>query len=473
MISLVQINYEEKWPPLALLYVGSYLINNGFEVKIYDIYPNEIDETVNEIIKDNPIFVGFSVLTGITSFYSCIMADKLKRISPETKIVWGGHHPSLLPSQCLNEEFVDIVCIGEGEETALEIANALNSNTSLKNIKGIGYKKNSKEIVINTSRPREKNIDKYKLNWELIDIKNYIKKSNMQKVISFFSSRGCPFDCGFCSSVEFYERTWRPHSKAYVVENLVYLKDKYGIDTVYFSDDNFMANKTRGIEILEELYKNNIKTETLDIRIDMLNKQLMDELTRIDVSGIFLGWESGDDRMLELMNKRITSNDIIKVVQLLKKYPSVGVWASGIMCIPTETPESFKNTLNMASYIFENVPKGTVSLFRYMPLPKTKLLNLAIKNGFSYPNNTKDWVRVDPQTNYYDITWIPWLDKSHKQNILNTQFYTRNILRKYGKEGIKYKIQDIFNYIGEWRIKNQNFNLLFDKEIYSLISKYK
>lgn len=90
MISLVQINYEEKWPPLALLYVGSYLINNGFEVKIYDIYPNEIDETVNEIIKDNPIFVGFSVLTGITSFYSCIMADKLKRISPETKIVWGG-----------------------------------------------------------------------------------------------------------------------------------------------------------------------------------------------------------------------------------------------------------------------------------------------------------------------------------------------------------------------------------------------
>jgi len=146
IISLVQVSYGEKWPPLALLYVGSYLVNNGYEVKVFDIFPDQIDETIEEIIKDNPLFVGFSVLTGITSFYSCIMADKLKRISPETKIVWGGHHPSLLPSQCLNEEFVDIVCIGEGEETALEIANALSDNISLKYIKGIGFKNNSKEI---------------------------------------------------------------------------------------------------------------------------------------------------------------------------------------------------------------------------------------------------------------------------------------------------------------------------------------
>ena len=118
MIALVQINYSkdhsEVTLPLGILSVGSAIKRAGLEVKLINITEREISKTAEEIIKLKPEFVGISVMTGIQTRHSSELSKKIKEIDRKLPIVWGGIHPSLLPEQCLHEDYIDFVVMGEG-----------------------------------------------------------------------------------------------------------------------------------------------------------------------------------------------------------------------------------------------------------------------------------------------------------------------------------------------------------------------
>jgi len=321
MVSLVQIipileKADMKHPPLGLLYLGGSLRKANFPVKIFHILPAEINKSALEIINQNPLFVGFSVMTGIPAYYAVQMSKKIKELNPEIPIIWGGHHPSLIPNQCLEENYIDAVIIGEGEETIVDLANALEQKKDLSSVLGIGFKK-AKEIIINPPRPRIQNLDNLIVDWSLVNVSDYIISSGNERVIGFYSSRGCPYNCGFCSSAKFFERTWRAHSSDYVVNSLKQLKEKFGINGVFFADDNFIIDRTRAFAIIKQLYDIGIRTKTLDIRTNHLDEELLSLLKKTKATGIFIGWESGCDRLLKLMNKGITRDEIIEKVKII------------------------------------------------------------------------------------------------------------------------------------------------------------
>ena len=418
MICLVQIDYSQFYSreivPIGLLHIGSALKNTGHEVRVIHCTEVEIDKYVAEIAKTQPLWVGFSVMTGPQTTHSAWMSKRIKSQS-NVPIVWGGIHPSLLPEQCLEEDYIDIVVIGEGEETAIELSQRLESKKSLERVLGLAYKlkqNGQSEPCVNARRPFIENLDadKYRLDFELLEATKYFLKAGTgkyQKVFSYKTSRGCPFNCGFCYNNEFNLRRWRGKSAERVIEDITYLKKTYGIDGVKFYDDEFYVNRERALKILEGIQ---IPAKT-DIRIDMVTEELAARLKEFDVFDILIGIESGSDRILKLLNKGITVEQIKKGVEILAKY-NLKVGYSAIIGIPTETEEEMNATIDLILWIHSIHKNKSVTIGPYLPYPGSALYHWTLQQGFVPPERTEDWGSIDRwRKDLYRI--LPWVKDSY------------------------------------------------------------
>jgi len=458
--------------PFGILYVGSALKRAGFDVVLHHITANEIDETAQGISAADPLFVGFSVLSGLTTHYSAVMSEKIKQLSA-APVMWGGHHPSLMAAQCLSEGYIDIVCIGEGENTAVELAKALRDGKPLSGVCGIGYKDGGCP-VINEPRAWIEDLDELQLDWELLDLERYFPivrdwytlppdldaRVGGKRFITLFSSRGCPFNCGFCSSKKYYGRLWRPHSVDYILRQVDQLEKLIGpVGMVGFSDDNVMVNKKRGTAILDSLYQRDVIADYINIRVDQLSDDVVEVFDKYDVHSLFFGFESGTERVLKLMGKNITPEQILARVEALRKYPHITVTASGILGAPTETEADVRNTIDFALELHRMLPNGAVSLFRFMALPGTDLTELAVRNGFKLPERTADWRIVDPQYDGYRMDWLPWMTPRKLRNLCHCQTLIRNCMSGVSPDAsLRLRLyHGLITGINRWRLRHQVF----------------
>lgn len=414
MIYLIQVDYSEHLSqeivPIGLLHVGSALKNSGYDVKIVHCTELEIDRYVNETIKTQPLWVGFSVMTGPQTMHSAWMSKKIKA-QCNIPIVWGGIHPSLLPEQCLQEDYIDLVVIGEGEETAIEFTQRLESKKDLEGVSGLGYKINMNgqmKPCINPRRPFIKDLDadRYRLNFELLDVSKYFLKAGTgkyQRVFSYKTSRGCPYNCAFCYNREFNLRRWRGKSAERVIEDISYLKKTYWIDGIKFYDDEFYVNRKRALKILEGI---GIPSKT-DIRIDMITEDLAAKLKEFNVFDILIGIESGSDRILKLLNKGIKVEQIKKGVKVLAKY-NLKVGYSAIIGIPTETEEEMNATIDLILWIHSIHKNKSVTIGPYLPYPGSALYQWTLQQGFVPSIQTEDWGLIDRwRKDLYKV--LPWV----------------------------------------------------------------
>ncbi|MEW6108615.1 MAG: radical SAM protein [Nitrospirota bacterium] len=431
MIILVNIASEFrgveaiKRPPSGLLYVGGALKRAGFLVKVMHISAADIKKAVEEIVLMRPLFVGVSLFTGLVARHSATFSKELKRLAPNIPIVWGGVHPSLLPEQCLSQPYVDFVCIGEGEETIVELAAALDENLSLDNVKGIGFKRDG-NIYITDTRPLIENLDAYEMDWSLLGIKNYVQKiEGFGEMFPYITSRGCPFSCGFCYNYTFNKRRWRAHSVEHVIEHIKKIKESAVASWVFFDDDNFFANKKRALDILYRLYDIGVYCSFLEIRVDSITKELMRELKDLKVQRIFIGWESGSDRMLKLVTKGFDKKKILEKCNILADYPEIAIDASAIIGFPTETMEDIGETLDLALRIAEIVPNNNFNIGTYLPYPGTQLYDIAIKEGFVPPKDPEGWGDFDILAGNIKMTWLPWASNNESEIFRRIDRYSK------------------------------------------------
>ncbi len=403
-IILVQINYSqdhaEKILPLGILSVASALKRKGWPVELININEKEIEETAERLISLQPPLVAFSVMTGRQTKHSADLSKKIKERS-DIKILWGGIHPSLLPGQCLKEEYIDLVVVGEGEETTIELVERLNRRESLAGLLGLGYK-DENGVHLNQERPLIKNLDEWPLDFSLLPMAKYLYKlDKYQRVIAYKASRGCPFNCAFCYNRFFNKNRWRAWSVDRVVADIEFLKTNYGIDAVKFYDDNFFVDKSRALEILQK-----IKLPShLEVRIDMIDDELARELKARQVFDLLIGVESGSDRLLAMMNKRITVQQILAAVAALAKY-DVPASYSAIVGLPTETKQEFEATISLLYKIYKIHPRAAITLGAYMPYPGSSMYDLAIEAGFQPPLRTEDWGKIDRFRKDFSSPWV-------------------------------------------------------------------
>jgi anaerobic magnesium-protoporphyrin IX monomethyl ester cyclase len=245
--------------PISLLYVAAPLVARGYDVKIIDeAVDPDYHLHLDEDLKD-ALCVGITVVAaGFPIKSSLIFADKVKKLS-KAPLIWGGYHISALPEQALNDPRVDITVFGEGEQTMLEIVQALEQGRSLEGIKGCCYKLNGAVI---SNPPRELiDLDALPpLPYHLLDIEKYVERQLFLKFINFFvlfTSRGCPHNCKFCATCYIYKRDWRCHKIDTIIETIKFFVTTYNIKTFDFRDDNFFCQKSRVKLFCEALLKEN------------------------------------------------------------------------------------------------------------------------------------------------------------------------------------------------------------------------
>jgi radical SAM superfamily enzyme YgiQ (UPF0313 family) len=412
LVCLVKIDNRiyEDIPPLGMLYIGDALKKAGYDVEVYHILGSEVEEYGKRIIERAPLFAGFSVVTG----WGIKPAADLSRIVNEAgriPVVWGNVHPSHMPEQCLREGYIDIVCMGEGEVTAVELARALEAGSDLSGIAGIGYKDNG-SIVINQRRSHVADLDRYEADWSLVDMDRYIAPCwGIRKTLRVTASRGCPFNCSFCYNQAFNQRRWRRHSAEYVISRLTDLTRTAGVEAFYFNDDNFFVDQEWAWTVLD-----GIKCPYyVSLRSELVDEEFAQRLSQTGCRELLIGFESGSDRVLrEILNKGSTTESHRRAVRLLSRYPRMQLTGSLMAGVPGETEDDLRATIRMVCEFLELHPNIRIQFAFYRPMPGTDLYNVAIENGFVPPEDTEGWSSFDARSNTLDL---PWLDDEQSREL--------------------------------------------------------
>jgi len=331
--------------PLGLLSIASYLENEGYKVRIYD---RTVDKTKKELVINSfkPDIIGISLI----STKSIKDALEISVFSKDfgLPVIWGGPLASELPESVLVHDEVDIVSIGEGEETWLELARYFEKKVgNISDIKGIAYKANG--VFAKTENRDFINLENLPpINWNLADVPKYFQSSyGCDKMLYLYSAKGCPNNCSFCYNKDFHRCKYRKRPLKYVLDEITYLSKNYSMNGVYFADELWCSNTDEMHEICDA-----IKSLNLDLvwgcqtRIGQFG---LDDFRYMYESGcrwIFFGVESGSKNILTKMNKHIPYDKIIPTFSDCKKAKITAI-ASFIVGYPDETVEDLTQTVNL------------------------------------------------------------------------------------------------------------------------------
>ena len=238
--------------PLGLISIGGPLIDAGYTVKLidHDAYGWSFKKLIKEIGKFQPDYVLLGHSGSTAAHQTAVkIIRQIKQTYPEIKIIYGGVYPSYADQSILREcTEIDFIVRGEGEQTIVELINALENKTNLESVDGITWR-NGYQIMANRSRTPIQNLDAYRPGWELVDWSLY-RLFGFKRAAGLQFSRGCPLTCSYCGQWMFWKK-WRHRSPENIVEQLKILKQDYGVDYVWFADENFSADKETVKRLLE------------------------------------------------------------------------------------------------------------------------------------------------------------------------------------------------------------------------------
>jgi anaerobic magnesium-protoporphyrin IX monomethyl ester cyclase len=317
-------NRYDQFEHLGISSLVAYLTHQGIRTKVIDcsIFKREFKDTIDDITRSHCGLAGFSVVrTNLEDSMRC--ACYLRKRDKKIHITFGGHEPTLNYERILKDcPEIDSIVIGEGEYTLAELSERVFSGRPWQDIKGIAYCNQDGRIIKNAGRPLIRELDSLPIPDRSI-YKSALKKS---RSASIYSSRGCFGNCSYCGINIFYRQgsgsRWRARSPVCVVDEIEMLVKEYGVNTVFFKDDDFIGpgrkghNRARGIG--EEILSRNINVNfSFLCRPDTIDVDLLNFLMKAGLFHVSVGIESWSSRQLELYNKKVTPADNDRALSIL------------------------------------------------------------------------------------------------------------------------------------------------------------
>lgn len=365
-------------PPLGLAYLASVL-ETDHRVRILDGTVETVTPEVmlNEIRAFKPGIVGMTVITP-TVARALDLCQAIKDLSREIITVLGGPHPTALPEDVLRHDAVDIVVIGEGEDSMKELAARVEAGGDLAACHGIGYKRNSMP-VINQPRARITDLDALPLPARHLLPMHLYRPSVLHyrelPAYSVMCSRGCPYRCTFCSCSKVFKGrvTWR--SPENVVAEIRHLMEQYNAREILLWDDNFGLSRQWTMSFCELMKPLGLSWSAW-MRVDTVDREVLHRMSESGCWHISYGVESGNQKVLDTIRKDFTTDHVRAAFRMTQE---AGMEARGtfIFGLPNDTWETMMETIDFAIEI-----KADYAQFQLLtPYPGTELWDTAAQFG--------------------------------------------------------------------------------------------
>lgn len=372
---------DALYPPTGLLYLASAARNHGYNVKVVDGQILGDEALLEEFRSGDFDYFGTTILTPMRE-ESYELIRRIKRIRQDCVVIAGGAHVSILPEQTLRHVAeIDIIAVGEGEDTLIDIL----SGKSLETIPGIWFRRG--EGLFHTGVRNPMDVKKIPIPaWDLIDIGRYkaYEKVTVNGVsledklfLTVYSSRGCTGHCSFCSTWKVW-RKWRQLPVERFAAEIEYLYNR-GVEHFFIADDS-MINNAEFVESLADLLqKKSIKIYCkIACRADKITKRVVNALKRIGCYEVHVGFESGSQKILNDLGKGLKVNDNIQAAKFIRE-AGLRIYALLVIGSIHETIETINETIDFIKVI---QPDVIASMGGLMLLPGTRDFQKAVRSGF-------------------------------------------------------------------------------------------
>jgi len=396
-------------PMLGILYVAAH-IKRICEVTVCDL----------SSIPEDQWFIPVGDLYGITGvspqfIYMKKIIEILKQREPHKPVIVGGVHATVLPGHVLEDTLADACVLGQGEDVLANIilGNSLEISGVQTRSKGGHIQRNGVPFVF----PDRSAIDYY----SYLVPRTFGYMADVKREASIITGRGCPYSCAFCASKKMHGTKVRFNPAQAVVSEFLYLRDEFGVEMVNVLDDTFILNKKRVYEICQGLKDQGIKWFCLT-RADCVDKELLVEMKKAGCLSLAIGFETGSDRLLQLLNKKITIAQCRECVKMVSK---IGFMINGQLMtgLPTETMKDVELT---RKFIEDNPEVDTFGLHMFQPYPGSDI--------WEHPE--KYDIKIDKTTDFSDYHTIGKHDgKYHKDQLLDERYrYLKTVIGNRSRE---------------------------------------
>lgn len=409
--------------PLAVLALAAVL--EGREE--YEIVDGNLEEkpveTLLKFIDTRPVeLLGVSAMPGPQMVAAMETSREIRRLRPHVKIAWGGYFPSIYPDAALNAKYVDFVVRGQGEDTLLELIDALRGKCSLDSIRGLSYK-DAFGLHRNNPERAMKGPDSFPWTpFHRVPVEKYLRPSFFgRRTAVHHASIGCPFNCNFCGVHAAYGREEKMESPERTIAILKHLVDQYGADSVQFYDMNFFLKEDHTRRLCELMVPLKLRW-WCEGRVDIMSRysdETMAAISRAGCAMIFFGAESGSDWALEEMQKGITTQQTLIMARRTRQFGIIPEF-SFVVGNPKDPERDTEATLGFIRKLKKINPDSEIIVQHYTPTPQRGSMYGDVDDKISFPDSPGEWaskrwidftLRID--------TSAPWLRQKTKKRIDN------------------------------------------------------
>jgi radical SAM superfamily enzyme YgiQ (UPF0313 family) len=423
----VEQKIMRPYPPLGLLYISAFLKKYAIDVRVFDSTFSEYELLQNHILEHRPKVI--AVYANLMTKVNNIRLMKWVKSCPElqdSKIVMGG------PDVTFNYENylkfgADYIVIGEGEQTMQELCEAILQTKEVANVNGIAYQDLKGKLIKTLPREKIKQMDELPIpDRNAIELKKYLevwKEFHGTSTLNISTQRGCPYTCKWCSTAV-YGKSYRRRSPALVADEIEFLLEEYQPDSLWFVDDVFTVNHKWLGELHQEFLKRKIKIPFECItRAERLNDLVLQQLKEMGCQKIWIGAESGSQRIIDEMDRRV---QIDTVRDMIIKTKTFGIQTGTFIMVgyPTETEEDIHQTVK---YLKSANPDSFTITVAY-PIKGTGLyaqIQDKITTTLKWDRSTDrdiDFNRTYSRKYYdYAVRYIVNEVNSHKEKVANNK----------------------------------------------------
>ena len=478
--------YSADLLPLELLQIAAGPAAEGYEICLIDAMVEE--DYLRKVLEacDGALLFASSCILGYQVWDGYRVAKAVRERFPKLPIVWGGWFPSVVPEMYFEAGVADVVGIGQGELTFLDVVRAIESGADLAQVPGLALERDGE--IVYTPHRAVAGFDKFQsVPWYLLDYERYAERQAREprhkvryrmpipadwphdrppRGFSHFSSFGCPTDCTFCCSPMLTGRRWKAIGGDALAEEIAELQERFRFDTLRFQDANWGVSEKRTREFSQGLIDRGVHVHwNATIEIETIMRYSEPTLDLVRDSGCHLLWLGAEAGTLETQERIKKHIDVEHIPQALGRLYERGIVAGTFWIIgyPGESRESMEATLRQAARVKRQFPGSASEVYPFRAIPGSEDFRAAIELGWQPPSSFEEWGEC------FEWKWHSHLTPLPPSVRRTWTRYSRTAAHydQYVSEGSR-AMRRVLSKIAGWRLARHDYRFPIEQKLFDL-----